>query len=141
MTLYITNARAIVACDGVVDAVDTGGAGSLRIYAGSVPADADAALASANTLLAQLTMSATAFGNAADAAPGATATANAITDDSSADATGTATFFRILNGSGTVIIQGSVGTSGEDLNLNTVSIVAGATVSVTSLTVTMPETP
>jgi len=142
MTLFISNARALVACDGVVDAVDAGtGAGTLRIYAGSVPADADASLASANTLLAQLTMSDPAFGAAADATPGATATANAITDDSSADATGTATFFRILDSDLLVICQGAVTATGGggELELNTTAIVAGAAVAITSLTVTMPE--
>lgn len=139
MTLYIPNARAIILCDSVVDSIDAGaGAGLLRIYDGTVPADADAAL-SGNTLLATLTYSDPAFGNAVDAAPGATATASAITDDSSADATGTATFFRALDSDLNVRLQGAVGTSGAELNLNTVSISAGAIVSVTSQTVTMPE--
>jgi hypothetical protein len=60
--------------------------GSLRIYSGTAPANADGAL-SGNTLLAQLTLGATAFGAAASGV----ATANAITDDTSADATGTPT--------------------------------------------------
>jgi hypothetical protein len=34
----------------------------------------------------------------------------------------------------------TVGTSGEDINLNTNSIVAGATVALTSLTYTQPKT-
>jgi hypothetical protein len=40
-----------------------------------------------------------AFGASTDANPGALATANAITDDSSADNTGTAGWFRAKNGS------------------------------------------
>lgn len=36
-------------------------------------------------------------------------------------------------------MDGSVGTSGCDLNLNTTSIVAGATVSCTSFTITQAE--
>lgn len=127
----ITTAARNAAADAVVDLVDAGGAGSLRIYSGTAPADANAAL-SGNTLLAQLTMSATAFGSAA----AGVATAAAITQDSSADATGTATFFRILSGAATVIMQGEVGTSGSDLNLNSTSIQAGAAVSVSSLTYT-----
>lgn len=128
----ITTAAQNAACDAVVDLVDVGGAGSLRIYAGTPPADANAALSS-NTLLANLAMSATAFGSASSGV----ATAATITADSSADATGTATFFRILAGNGTtVVIQGSVGTSGCDLNLTTTSIVSGQPVSVSSLTYT-----
>lgn len=106
--------------------------GSLRIYSGTPPADANAAL-SGNTLLANLAMSATAFG----AASSGVATANAITADSSADADGTATFFRVLESDGTtVVFQGSVGTSGADLNLSTTTIAVTGNVSVSSLTYT-----
>jgi hypothetical protein len=38
----------------------------------------------------------------------------------------------------TVALQGSVGTSGQQLNLNTTSITSGVNVTVTSGTVTMP---
>jgi hypothetical protein len=131
----ITNAAASAAADAVVDLCDAGaGAASLRIYDGSVPATADTAI-STQVLLAQLAMSDPAFG----AASNGVATASAISDDASADATGTATFFRILDSNGTVIIQGTVGTATSDLVLNTTSIVAGATVSVTSLTYTQPK--
>jgi hypothetical protein len=34
------------------------------------------------------------------------------------------------------VVQGTVGTSGQDLNLNTTSISSGATVSITSLVIT-----
>lgn len=107
--------------------------GKLRIYAGSVPASADAALGGA-TLLAELTLNATAFA----AASGGVLTANAITSDASADATGTAAFFRIYDSAGTTsLAQGAVATSGAELNLNTTSIVAGAAVAVSSLTITI----
>jgi hypothetical protein len=107
--------------------------GLLRIYSGTQPTDADTAL-SGNTLLAELTMNATAFA----AASGGSASANAITGDTSADATGTASFFRLLKSDGTtVIMDGSVGTSGANLNLNSVAIQSGAAVTVTSFTVSM----
>ena len=104
--------------------------GKLRIYSGTRPANPDTAL-SGNTLLAELTFGATAFAAAASGQ----ATANAITQDSAADATGTATFFRCFKSDGTTaVIDGDVGTSGSDLNLATVNIVANAQVSVTALT-------
>jgi hypothetical protein len=85
------------------------------------------------TLLAELRWNATAFG----AASSGVATANAITADTSADNTGTATWFRALKSDGTtVVFDGSVGTSGADLNLNSTAISAGATVSVTAFTYT-----
>ena len=117
--------------------LSTAGNGSLRIYSGTAPADADAAL-SGNTLLAVLPLGATAFG----AAVNGVATANAITADASADATGTPTFFRLLASDGTtVIFQGTAGASGQELNLSNLSggqIVAGGSVSVSSLTITQP---
>jgi hypothetical protein len=105
-----------------------GSNGLLRIYDGSRPASGGAA----TTLLAQLALSAT----AAPAAAGGVLTLNAITQDSSADATGTATWFRITTSGGTFVIDGSVGTSGSDLNLTTTSIVATQPVSVSSFTIT-----
>ena len=119
----------------MLDAVRAGyNSGKLRIYSGSVPANADAALGGA-TLLAELTLNATAF----PAASSGVLTANAITSDSSADATGTASFFRLLDSSGaTVLAQGAVSTSGAELNLATTSIVTGVIVAVSSFTVTIP---
>lgn len=109
--------------------VRAGASALLRIYDGSRPATGG----TATTLLAELTCNAT-------FAPGAGSgvlTLNAITQDSSANATGTATWFRIVQSDGTThVMDGSVSTSGSDLNFNTVSIVSGAAVSVTSLTVT-----
>jgi hypothetical protein len=73
----------------------------------------------------------------APAASGAVLTLNAITQDASADATGTATWFRLVKSDGTThVLDGDVGTSGSDLNLNSTSITSGATVSVTSFTIT-----
>ena len=58
--------------------------------------------------------------------------------DTSADATGTAAAARIRTSSGgTDIITGlTVGTSASDINLDSVSITAGQTVTITSATIT-----
>lgn len=131
----ITTASRNAAANAVTALVDAGSAaGRLRIYSGTPPADVNAAL-SGNTLLADLSMSDPAFG----AASGGVSTAAAITSDSSADATGTATFHRVGAWDGvtfTPIFQGSVGTSGSDLNLSNTSITLGGTIAVTSLTYT-----
>jgi hypothetical protein len=118
----IRNAR----LDAVATAV--GASGLLRFYDGSRPATGG----TATTLLAELTLNAT----FAAAASSGVLTLNAITSDSSANATGTATWFRIVTSGGTHVIDGNVGTSGSDLNLNTTSIVSGAAVAVTSFTIT-----
>lgn len=108
--------------------------GFLQIYTGTQPANANTAITT-QTLLAKLTFGATAFGTAA----AGVATANAI-GSASASATGTASWFRVLKSDDTtVVFDGSVGTSGCDLNLNSTSISSGATVSVTSLTYTQTE--
>jgi hypothetical protein len=113
---------------------DIGASGLLRIYDGTPPASVNDAL-SGNTLLAELALSAT-------FAPGASSgllVANAITSDSSANATGTATFFRLTTSGGTAIVQGSVGTVSGDCIINTISIVSGATVSALSLQFQAPN--
>jgi hypothetical protein len=112
----------------------TADAGFLRIYDGTQAATASTAVG-AQVLLAELTMNADAFPSASSNM----LTANAITQDSSANATGTAAWFRLVASNGTtVLLDGSVGTSGCDLNLNSVSITAGGTVSCTSFTIVQP---
>lgn len=133
----LSNTAAKAACDAVVDLLD--GAGSTcKIYTTAQATDPDTAIG-AQTLLGTLTFSTPAFGAAADANPGGRATANSITGDSSADATGTAVWFRCATSGGTAHIDGSVGTSSADMILNTVSIVSGAAIDISSWTVTMPE--
>lgn len=57
--------------------------------------------------------------------------------DSSADASGTAAAARIKDSSGTVVISGlTVGTSGTDIVLDSVSITAGQSVTLTTGTIT-----
>jgi hypothetical protein len=116
----------------VGDALNTG---YIRIYDGSQPADADTAVG-AQVLLAELRFGADAF----PAAVAGVLTANAITDDSSANATGTASWARILASNGTTVwFDGSVGTVTANVILNTVSIVAGAVVSCSALTFTVSK--
>lgn len=130
----ISNAARSAAADAVVDLIDGGaGPGLLRIYDGTQPAGPDTAV-STQVLLAELTMSDPAFG----AASNGVATASAITADSAANATGTASWFRIVTSAGTAVIDGSVGTSASDLVLNSTAIQSGAEVSVSSLTYTAP---
>jgi len=123
------------ACDAIVDLVDGGaGAGTLEVRTGSPPATP--ATADSGTLLATLTMSDPAFGSASTGV----ATASTITSDTNADASGDAGHFRVKDSSGNVIFQGTAGNSGDtpDLTFDNKSIVAGGTVAISSLTVTVP---
>lgn len=106
-----------------------GASALLRIYDGSRPATAG----TATTLLAELTCNATFAGAASSGA----LTLNSITQDSSANNTGTATWFRIVKSDGTTfIMDGNVGTSGSDLNLTTTTITQTQPVSITSFVIT-----
>ncbi len=124
MSVTITSAARSAACDAVVDLVDVSGPGYIEIWTSAF-----------GTKLATLVMSNPAFGSAS----AGVATASAITSDTSADATGTAAVFKIFNGAATEILRGSVGVSGEDINFaGGVAFTAGQTVSISSMTVTMP---
>ena len=104
--------------------------GFIRIYDGSQPANADTAL-SGQTLLAELTFGADAFG----AAVAGLITANAVNSDASANATGTATWARLLKTDGTsVVMDGSVGTSAANVVINSTAISAGAAVNCSAVT-------
>lgn len=105
-----------------------GTSGLLRIYDGTRPATGG----TATTLLAELALSAT----SAPSASSGTLTFNTISDDTSANATGTATWFRLVTSGGAAVVDGSVGTSGSDINFNSVAFTSGGTVSVTSLVIT-----
>ena len=111
------------AADAVVDLIDVNAPGKLVIM------EAD------DTVLSEHAMSNPAFG----ASAAGVATAGAIADDTSANATGTAALFKCEDGNALEVFRGSVGTSGEALNLNSLSIVALTTVSVSSLTYTAPD--
>jgi hypothetical protein len=118
--------------DGVVDLIDSGGAGTIRIRTSTQPTnvgDADT-----GTLLGTLTFSATAFGASATG----TATASAITSDTNADASGTAGHFRIYNGSAAIHSDGTCGQGSGDLSFDNAVIVAGGTIAISSFTVTTP---
>jgi len=109
--------------------------GYLRIYSGVQPASANDPL-SGNVLLAELRFNTPAFGSPSSGV----VTANSITPESSAPATGTATWFRAYKSDGTTaVFDGSVGTSGADLNLSSISIQQGAEVSVGSFVITESE--
>lgn len=117
-----------------LDAITTavGASAKLRIYSGTRPASVADPIT--GTLLAELICNASAF---AAAASGGVLTASAISNDASANATGTATHYRLWKSDGTTaVIDGDVGMSGADLILDNTSIAVGQTVGVSSFTIT-----
>ena len=131
--------------DGVAAAMEGPGigpvlnGGSIRIYddTGTVPENADDSN-NTNVLLTQLTFGNPAFGDCADG----TITANAVTQDVAADATGSAAYGRYYTSGGTCIFQGLCGTSNSDIvltkdSVGTVEIEEGEKVDCASATLTM----
>ena len=128
MALNISNYCANVQANALI-ATNYLNLGTLTIYSGTQPLNADTAL-SGNTALATFTLPATVGTNL-----NGVITFNAITNVT-AGASGTATFFRITNGANT-LGDGTVNTSGADLNLVTTAISSGATISISAFSWTI----
>lgn len=129
--MKLTTTSRNLAADAVVAQLNNG---YLRLYTGAPPANPQTA--PTGTLLAELRFDATAFG----AAVNGVATANAMTADSDAGATGSAGWFRALKSNGTTAVyDGTVGTTGSDINMNSVNIQIHSNVSASGLTYTQPE--
>lgn len=111
--------------------------GYLEIWSGSQPALDGSPT---GTKLARLGFAATAFGAATANAGTVTAAANAVSSGI-ALATGTAGYFAVLeSGDSTVVATGAVGLSGADLNMSSLSIVAGQVVACSSFSFTQAQT-
>jgi len=135
VTIHISTAARNAAANAAVDLLDGGsGAGKIRIYSGTQPAGPDTAIG-AQVLLAELTCSDPAFGTAST---GVKTLDNTPVLSTTGLAAGTAAWFRAVDSANTAVIDGSAGTSGTDLILNTTTISVGVTVEITAGTITMP---
>jgi len=126
MAITIAAASRNAACNAIVDLVDLGSTNATgRLVL----------MASGDVVVSTLAMSAVAFGNAA----AGVATAAAITDDVNAVG-GSVVAFKVTDRNNNEIFRGSVtNTAGNgDLKLSSILVGASDTVTVSSLTVTMP---
>jgi hypothetical protein len=115
MSISITAAVAQAAAAAVATSIGAGS--SIRIYSGTKPATPETA--ATGTLLATVAISGS-----------FTATSGVLTSADPAAVTpaaaGTAGWFRLLTSGGTAILDGTVGTSGADMNLSSTSITTAA---------------
>lgn len=112
----------------IINAIDAGpGAGKLRLY----PSPRPIAGGNPGTLLAELTFSDPSF----PSPTGGSVSADPITPGLGLVADDVA-WFRVVDSNSSFIIDGDVGVSGSDLNLNSVTIIVGINVDVTSFDLT-----
>jgi hypothetical protein len=119
-----------------VGAISTaiGASGLLKVWAGAKPANPSTADPAAGNLLGTFTLGATAFASPTGA-EGATVSAvlNGTPLTCVAGNAGTASFFRIYTSGGVCQYQGDVGT---DLTVTPTSVVSGATLTLSSYSIT-----
>jgi hypothetical protein len=131
MAYRLATATRNAAADANVDLLD---GGTIEVRTGAQPAavnDADS-----GTLLGTLTFGTPAFG----AASGGEATAEAITSDTDADASGDAGHVRIKTSAAAIHSDALAGESGDspDVEFDNKSVVAGGTIAISSMTITQP---
>jgi len=132
MITRISTPAGNAAAQGIADTIDGGaGPGIVRIYAGVLPDSADDPIVS-QTLLAELTLS-----DPCGVVSNKALTFDPITMDNSANGTGTATFARVFDSNGVLVIDVDVtDVAGNGaMKLNTTSIVATGPVVINSFVI------
>jgi hypothetical protein len=128
-----------VAADAVLDRTDDGtGPGRLRIYSGTQPGSANDA--PTGTLLVDIELQSPAWGGADTSGVASLNGPVSGTGEAAAGAGTDAGWFRITDGDGDTVADGAVsGTGGGgELVLDNVTIAAGQTVTINTLTYTQP---
>ncbi|MCI4435824.1 MAG: hypothetical protein JHC33_03315 [Ignisphaera sp.] len=106
----------------------------IKVYAGIVPANANSTMDVGVVLLGTLRCSAIAFGSASNGI----ITANPISGETSADASGIASFYRAYESDGiTLISQGLCSTTIGEFILNSTDIVLNGIIECVSLTISI----
>ncbi len=142
MAVRISTAARNALANAITTLVDGGSsAAKLRVYTGSQPAGPGTA--ASGTLLLEVTLNDPSFGSAPN---GTITAAQSPALSGTAVANGTAGWFRILDSTeagstGLGVLDGSVTATGGggDCQLSTTSLSTGLSVSITSITVTMPS--
>ncbi len=123
------------ALDTIKAAIDAGsGPGTINIYSGTQPTAPSDAITS-QVLLGTLT-----FSDPCGASSAGVLTFSTIAQDTSADATGTATWARIKDSTGSVVFDCDVGTTGggATIQFNTTNFVITGPILISSFTISIP---
>ena len=123
----------VAARNAQLDAIETtiGASPVLKVFTGSPPVDC--AAPDSGTVLATINLPS----DWMLAASGGSKSKSGTWEDLSADNSGTAGHFRVYDSGATVCgIQGTVGTSGTDMTVNSTSFTAGQSFTVNSFTIT-----
>lgn len=128
--MALTVAAASTQAMGVALATNIGSAATIEIRTGSKPATPETA--ASGTLLATVAIS----GSFTSATNGTLTAADPASV--TVAATGTAGYFRVKTSGGTAVLDGTVGTSGADMNLSSVSLIAGGSVDLGIPTLNVP---
>jgi hypothetical protein len=134
MAIKLAAATLSYMAQGIINATDAGtGPGTIAFYGGAQPPGPGTAVG-AQPLLGTVTLS-----DPCATESGGVVTFSPITMDSEADATGTATWARMLDSNGLAVADYDVGNeaSAAALKLNTTSIVIGGPILITSLSITI----
>jgi len=138
MTVNISTQARNDSGDAIVDLVDQGSTnpnGYIEIRSGAKPASPQ--IAATGTMLSTNNFSLPAFGNFSNGI----SLANSISDDTSVNDTGIASWFRIYDRDGNAVIDGDITEAGGggDIEFDNINFIIGGVVAITSLTATMPQ--
>lgn len=118
----------------ILDALDAGsGAAVMEFYDGAMPA-------SLGAVTTQVLLGTVTFSDPVGTISGGVLTFGTVTQDSAADASGTATWVRLATSAGTAVIDGDVTNNAGSgfVKLNTTTIASGGPIQVNSGSLTMP---
>lgn len=130
----ISTAAGGAGANAIKELIDAGaGAGRINVYTGALPATPETAITS-QVLLGTLTCS-----DPVGTVTSKTLTFSTITQDSAADATGTIAWCRVTDSEGTAVIDGDASATGGGgmFQFNTVAVVAGGPIAMTSGSITV----
>ena len=135
----MSNLAARASLDAITLLVNTSGPGTMEVRTGAAPATCEAS--DSGDVLAVLTFSADGFPDSSDGVDKATVDASAIADEDAALTGGDPGHFRVKDGAGTVIFQGTAGgpASGMDCEFNKTTFVIADVVQVDTMTLEVAE--